>query len=254
LGVLRFFDFSATRLQRHYGCQTVPPAFRLMDLRELKAAFSGTDILLVEVEDLGDSDESPALRVAGNIESYTAAVKALNIPVVFFSLEKLETTDFTYSPEDGKPRLDDDDDEEEDSPEHDLCSVNVELGQFKSHLGGVGRIRLYAPMQPNGLTYFIENEWYAKFWECWDTAAQSVDQGYASAKANRDEADNRRRKELIARLDGLLNDNKFARLPTQKAKIAYAKMKIPGIDCLGSGALKDAISDLSARIDAKAIE
>jgi hypothetical protein len=234
-----------------------------MDLKELESAFTAASILLVEVEDLDNTANRRALRVAGRLEDYIAAAKALHILVVFYFLEKLETADFLYSPEDGEfPAANDDevddynedyDDEPKDPSEQDLCAVKVELQSFKRHLGDVGRIWLYAPTQPNGLTYLLKKEWYTQFIESRQSALESIHQGFADEQDDRCAEENQRRIEFAAKLDDLAYDKKFARLPTQKAMLAYAKLNIPGLDGLDNSALKNAISDLWAKMIAKGI-
>jgi hypothetical protein len=211
-----------------------------MDLEELAAAFKPANVLLVKVEDLNDSVDSRSLRVSGELADYIAAAKALNSPVVFAYAETLDAEDFLYFP--------DDTDEEDDSEEQDLCAVNPDLEEFKRYIGRVGRVTLYLPTSPEGLTYVVANTWYDKFLERRDAATGSVDQRYEDAQAERDQAKDKRLSALTARLDDLVNDRKFVRLPTQKAMLAYAKVNIPGIAELDGVSLKNAISDLAARI------
>jgi hypothetical protein len=219
-----------------------------MNFAELEATFKAADIVLVEVEDLDDADDSRSLRVAGDLGNYISAAKALRIPVVFVYLETLEAEDFVYRPGD------DDADEEEDSQEQDLCSANAELSQFRTHVGEVGSFTLYAAMQPKYLTYFIENAWYAEFWKSRDSTTESIDQEYADSQADLDDEETQRLREVTARLNDLVNDKKFVRLPTQKAMLAYAKLNIAGIDEMDTGTLKAAISDIAAQIIAKGPE
>jgi hypothetical protein len=109
-------------------------------------------------------------------------------------------------------------------------------------------------VQPTGMTYVIENAWYVDFWKCRVSTTNSIDQGHAAAQADIDEEEGKRLSEVAARLKNLLNDKEFARLPTQKAMLAYAKRKIAGIDEIDSETLREAISDLKAEIVAKGSE
>jgi site-specific recombinase len=219
-----------------------------MDIEQLRTAFRAADIILVEVEDLDGLNDSRTMRVAGELLDYISAVKALRIPVVFVYIETLEAEEFMYRPSD------DDTDAAEDSEEQDLCSINMELKQFKEHIGEVGSFTLYAAMQPKGVTHFIENAWYAEFWKCRVSTTDSIDRKCEAAQADLDNADTRRLCEVTARLKHLVNDKKFARLPTQKAMMAYAKLNIAGIDEMDAGTLKEAISDIAAQILAKRSE
>jgi hypothetical protein len=242
-----------------------PADYARMDLKELESVFGSASILLVEVEALDDAVDRRALRIAGCLEDYIAAAKALHILVVFYFLEKLQTADFLFSAEDDElPAADDDEvdddcegEDETDGPkdhsEQDLCAVKVELQRFKSHLGDVGRIWLYAPTQPNGLTYLIESKWYTQFLDIRDSALESIHQRFSDEQAGRFAAENQRRIGLAAKLDDLANDKKFARLPTQKAMLAYAKLNVPGLDDMDNDALKSAISELWAKMIAKGV-
>jgi hypothetical protein len=214
-----------------------------MDLEETRAAFRAANILLVEVEDIDDSPQS--LRIAADLADYISVVKALHIPVVFIYLETLEMEDFIYLDGDAET------DEEDESRRLDLCSINVELKRFKKHIGEIGSFTLYAAMQPKGLTYFNGNDWYAEFWKCRESATNSIDQGKVESQVNLDDEERKRLGEVTARLSELVNDTKFARLPTQKAMLAYAKLHIAGISEIDNATLKAAISDIAAHILAK---
>jgi hypothetical protein len=80
-----------------------------MDLKELESAVGVAGILLVEVEGLDDSTGRGALRVAGPLDNYIAAAKALGVLVVFYFLETLQSADFIYSLEDDELPVGDDD-------------------------------------------------------------------------------------------------------------------------------------------------
>jgi len=222
-----------------------------MNVDELVAAFKTANILLVRVEYLDDSVDSRGLRVSGELSDFIAAAKALLIPVVFVYAEKLDAGDFFYRHEDNE--AEESLDETAVSTEQDLCLVNIELEQFKKYVGEIGSFTLYAAIQPKGLTYFIENEWYAHFWECRDSITESIEQQDVDSQADRDEEEDKQLGALRARLDELVTDKKFARLPTQKAMVEYAKLHVSGIDGLDSADLRDAISELRARIIAKGI-
>ena len=218
-----------------------------MHFQELGTAFQAANITLIEVENFDDADDYRSLRVAGNLANYISAANALHVPVVFVYLEELEVEDFLYRP--GNDEADDDE-----TQERDLCSVNLELKPFKKYLGEVGSFTLYAPLQPKGLTYLIENDWYTEFWKCRDSAAELVEQQYANSQASIDEEENKRLAAVTTRLNNLVNDEKFARLPTQKSMLAYARRNVAGVDAMDRGTLKEAISDIAAQIIAKGSE
>jgi hypothetical protein len=55
---------------------------------------------------------------------------------------------------------------------------------------------------------------------------------------------------MLAKLRGLVDDKKFACLPTQKAMLQYAIRKFPELQDLNPADLKLEIQELKARIDA----
>jgi len=135
----------------------------LMELSKLKALFKSAGVLLVEVENIDDPDESGALCVVGTVDEYLAAVKALSIPVVFVHAEKLLEEDFRYSAVEDAAVLQADVDPDTDIEEYDLCDVNPELFTFKQHVGSVGLFTLFAALPPKGIAYVLENEWWTRF-------------------------------------------------------------------------------------------
>jgi hypothetical protein len=191
------------------------------------------------------------LRAVGAVDDYLAAIKALSVSAVFVYAEKLEARDFRWSP--GDDEIDDDliaEEPEVGSEELDLCAGNPELRAFKQHVGQAGRFTFYASIGVRGLGYILENEWFTRFRDSQESAIDSVEQQAAEESENHDKEEEQRRAALTEKLEQLMHDKKFARLPTQKAKIAYAKINISGIDELGSAELRNAISELTAKIAA----
>ena len=72
-----------------------------MDVAELRAMLAADEILLIEIEDLGDRFEAKGLRVSGSLQDYVSALKALKIEVVFVYVDKLEAEDFLYAQDEG---------------------------------------------------------------------------------------------------------------------------------------------------------
>jgi len=216
-----------------------------MELEELKAAFKASGILLVEVEELHDSLDSKALRVSGNLEEYIQAAQALQNRVVFVYAQTLDEEDFLYGSEDPDAESDDTDEEQ------DLCATEPELQPFRAQIGAVGSFHFYAPVPEKGLSYVVVRDWYRRFYGYRYSAIESLEERAAESRAGRDREESRHLRELEGQLDGLIDDRKFARLPTQKAMLAYAKMNIAGIEELDEDRLKSVISNLAARILAK---
>jgi hypothetical protein len=223
-----------------------------VELKEIEAAFQTAKVLLVEVEDLDEVIRRSALHVIGDFAKFSSAVTSLRIPAVFFSLDKLDASAFAYSPDSDDSSTEfDQNDVEEEASEQDLCAVDSELRGFKQYIGSIGRILMFAPTEHMQLTYVIEKPWFSEFWECRKAAVSLINQRDQDSQATLIEEEDKQLSEVTARLDDLLNDNKFARLPTQKAMLAYAKLHISGLDEVDEGYLKEAISNLRAKIIAK---
>jgi hypothetical protein len=213
-------------------------------LEELKSAFKAADILLVEVEGegLNESRVSAAFHVTGSLEQYIQAAQALQNRVVFVYAQTLDKEDFLYGSEDPDGESGDRDEDQ------DLCDIEPELKLFRARIGSVGSFHFYAPVPEKGLCYVVEHEWYTRFYEHRDSAIDGLEERAAESQAHRDQEESTRLRELERQLDGLVHDKKFARLPTQKAMLAYAKMNIAGIEELDQDSLKVAISNLAAKI------
>jgi hypothetical protein len=110
-----------------------------------------------------------------------------------------------------------------------------------------------APVQPNGLNFVIDNEWYDNFLICREVASESIDQIRAESRAKHDEEERTRNAAVLTKIDDLVNDNSFARLPTQRAMLAYARDLIVGIEDLDETTLKGAISGVWAKIKARGL-
>jgi hypothetical protein len=225
-----------------------------MEINELTAKFHAVGILLAQAESFPEAVESGSITVSGSLEEYLAAVKALGIAVVFVSQEKLVDDDFQYSADsdveeysneegDGAPG--------DDIHTQDLRAVNPELHLFKKYVGEIGRSTFFAPTSPTGLMFEIEQEWYGRFWESWQSAVNTLTEQSADEREALERDERRRRQELTAQLEALASDTKFVGLRTQRAMVAYAKDKIPELDELEPGDLRSAIADLKARIDAR---
>ena len=223
-----------------------------MELREIEGAFQTAEILLVEVQDLDDVIGTRALRVVGDLAKFSSTVTTLRIPVVFYSLDKLDAWAFVYSEENDDPSSEfDQNDGETEALEEDLCAVDSKLEGFKRYIGSIGRICMYAPMEHIQLTYVIENPWFTEFWECRHAAVELSNERRHDSQSILIDEENKQLREVAARLDDLVNDKHFVRLPTQKAMLAYAKLHISGLDDVDKSFLKEAISDLYAKIVAK---
>lgn len=218
-----------------------------MDVAELKAVLAADEILLIEIEGLGDRFEAKGLRVSGSLQEYVSALNALKIEVVFVYAEKLEAEDFLYAQDEGVDDL-------EDVADVDLRLESPELKRYDEWTGVVGRLSLYAETRTTALTYIIDNDWYGEFLEHRDLACDSLERRRGDVHNERAHAEAMKLSEIESTLKSLIDDKKFARLRTQKAMLAYAKEHIPGLGDIDAGMLRTAISDLAAMVQARGID
>jgi hypothetical protein len=216
-----------------------------MDINELKSKFQAAGVLLVQAEPFPDAVESGSLCVSGSLDDYLAAVKALGMGVVFVSLERLDDQDFQYCQYE-------DDLLEYDIDSQDLRAVNPELHFFKKYVGEIGRFDFFAPVLPKGVMFVLEQEWYERFLESRQSAVETIEEQSAGERDVLEQQLDQRHHDLVAQLEKLVSDEKFTRLPTPKAMLAYAREKIPELDDLEPSELRTAIAELKARIDARA--
>ena len=217
-----------------------------MDVAELRAMLAADEILLIEIEDLGDRFEAKGLRVSGSLQDYVSALKALKIEVVFVYVEKLEAEDFLYAQDEGVDDL-------EDVADVDLRLESLELKRYDEWMGEVGRLLLYAETRTTALTYIIDNDWYGEFLEHRNIAYDSLERKRGDVHNERAHAEAMKLSEIESALKSLIDDKKFTRLRTQKAMLAYAKEHISGLEDIDATMLRTAISDLAAMVQARGI-
>jgi hypothetical protein len=212
-----------------------------MDLEALKQTLRSAGTHPVQVEGSAFPSDAHGETVVGALDDFIEALKALRTPIVLICVEVLEESDFEYEPEQ----------DEGTSVAIDLCREYPELERFKQHIGGIGRFRLFVPMPPINLNYYIQQSWHRDYENCWFAAAERVNRMVADAEASAEAANEARVTELVSKVRSLIDDKKFSRLPTQKAMLAYALDKIPGLDEIERAVIKEEIQELHARILAR---
>lgn len=115
-----------------------------MTLDELTAQIKAAGIFPIPVENNVPDDESEGLLVAGGLQAYLEALKAVRSTYVLIFSESLELTDFSLE---GESELSED---EEDTPDEsvDLRTIDPSLKPFERHLGEHGVFYLSACVGP----------------------------------------------------------------------------------------------------------
>ncbi len=242
-----------------------------MTLKELAKIFTSKNMHLILVEEL--SAHRANLAFVGPLDKYLEAIEVLGGRAIFVSTMSITEEHFNYAPNkrvlDSSATLpfqthqsaavwpyptnnhEDEEGEEgvEETQEFDLCSVVPELEDFKERIGEDG----YFELSACNLTYSIYEEWAQEMGIWQANAKEIVDQqmlaGWESVKAER----SLKWEKIIKKLQALISDKDFVRLPTQLAMRVYAIDKIPELEQLNEGRLKQEIQGLRAKVQARKI-
>jgi hypothetical protein len=217
-----------------------------MNLQELKEKLKTTNLHPIHLEG-SPLDSTRGEIFLGDIEEYIEAALVLGASAVFIFTETLEIERFQYELEI------DNEDSESDLEEIDLCKFNPMLEKFKEHIGQVGMFKLSIPVPEAHISFYINEDWWLEFIKLWSETTDRIDENQEAAHAQQRAAQELEEKQIIKSLSGLLRDEDFVRLPTQRSMIEYAKEKIPGLETVDAITLKSEIQNLHAKIKAKGL-
>lgn len=214
-----------------------------MTLAELSSQLHGEGLFPVRVESIPENHDD--MVFVGSISEFIQAAKAMQSSIVFVSTFTLSEEHFL--------RISPDEDEDEDDVGEpiDLCQVVPELNNLKGRIGQDGHIDLSVPGSKGSLTLRIAEDWIFTFAELHSQALRLLRQVSLEKRAQEEALEEARTHHLLRNLRGLVTDKAFARLPTQKAMLAYALEDFPELESLGEEVLRNEIQNLKARIDAQ---
>lgn len=229
------------------------------DFNEISNYFQQEGISLIHLE---CSELKAATNYfKGNIQSFVAAVKALNETVVFVQTIVLSESDFYHEPENeilGEYQSSKDNDSSLSDKRVNLIQFSGELSEFRKYIDKTHFLLFRVFFKNQSLTYIHYADWVEEFNKIYDAAEeifetreQELRQRQEQAEALLKEESGKLEAELIQMLEVLGDDAKFVSLPTQKAKQEYALAIYPELGGLPSFRLKDEISKLNARIQAR---
>ncbi len=197
----------------------------------------------------------------GDLQTFVAAVKALNENVVFVQIIVLSEIDFYYEPENeilGEYQISEDDGDLSSGKRINLIQFSGDLSEFRKYIDQTHFLLFRVFFKNQSLTYIHYADWVEEFNKVYDAAEeifetkeQELKQQQEQAEAQLREESGKLEAELIQMLEVLSDDAKFVSLPTQKAKQEYALALYPELSGLPSFRLKDEISKLNARIQAR---
>ena len=218
-----------------------------MTLSELQSRLKAAGLVPILVTNATPDDERKRLLFSGSLGEYLEAAKALEARAVVVYSETLEEDDFLVESGAGE---DADSDADSDAALVNLCDVDSKLLRFKDRIGEHGVFVLSIVVQDEHLDLGLEEPWWREFVDLRDEVMDRV----ANEQEERMEAARSRvevaARAMLSKLHGLVDDKKFACLPTQKAMLQYALRKFPELQDLNPADLKTEIQELKARIDA----
>lgn len=215
-----------------------------MILTDLLSKLRKEGLFPIQVEELPSHREN--LAFVGSLSEYIEAAKALQSTVIFISTITLSNEHFLWS--------DPDADYETSSDERvNLCQIVPELKNFTCRIGQHGHINLSVSWLNGSLTLAVIEDWMVEFIELYSQAQELLCRASLETHAQEDAAEEARRQHLLGNLRGLIEDEDFVRLPTQRAMLAYALDDFPELESLEAAVLKSEIQNLKARIDARGL-
>jgi hypothetical protein len=222
-----------------------------LDINELVGSIEDQGIKVVHI----DYSEFKATRLKGDRDNFVAAVKAFDEKVVFLQDFSFDEDDFFHELK--KPVLG-----EYDNPPTengiDLRQFLPELGDYKRHLGQTSAIILRVFYKNHYFSYWQNAEWYDDFTEQFERARVIFEEKERLLTEKHElelnaarESREKRETYLRGLLENFTNDENFISLKTQKMKQEYAIAQYPELAELSQFTLKEEISNLNARIEAR---
>lgn len=219
-----------------------------MEIEILKEKLRSAKLHPVHVEGSPVDEGTRGNRFIGSLEEYLDAMRAIAAPAIFIRTEAFDEWHFFHAPE-GQDELPDDDAEPVD-----LRRITTALRAFERHLGTIAMYKLSSTLTADSLDFVINEPWWIEFLKLRETATDQVDGDLAASEAKSRADQQARDRNALSALGGLLSNPNFARLPTQKAMIAFAIDQIPELASVDENALKIEIQNLHAKIKAKALD
>lgn len=218
-----------------------------MDLAQLKDELRAAKLHPVHVEGSPLEDRLRDFTFIGDLPEYVEAVHALGTSVVLVFTEVLNEHRFHYAPRENSPPPDD-------AGSVDLCAIKPGLSKFKNKIGETAMFKLSAAMAGGNLSYYINEKWWLDFMKLWEDATDQVELEYATTQARIQSDREAKNRNVLKALADLIHEEEFVTLPTQRAMIAYALDKVPGLTAVDEIALKAEIQTLHAKIKAKGLD
>jgi hypothetical protein len=228
-----------------------------MDIKTLKETILAAKLHPIFVDGSAHEESSSSNRFIGSLDEYLAAIQALSAPAVFFRISRLEESMFFYeldTQDDFAEEEDEKADETDESGEVDLRLINKELLKFEERIGSIATYQLTCGLGSDALEYVIDEPWWLDLDGALSSTRDSFDSNVEAMRAKARKEAQSRNLNTIRALHKLIDDNEFVILKTQKAMIAYAKLRIPELEHLDEFALKREVQEMDALINARGLK
>jgi hypothetical protein len=196
-----------------------------------------------------------SIELKGDLGSFIATAKAFNENVVFFQ-------DFSFDQDDFFLEINESILGEYATPASEdginLIQFLPALEEYKNYVGQTSSIILRVFYQNKVFAYWHNAIWFEDFIKLFKQAQSIFVQKEKAIREQQAQQQNAAREEaaqredyLRALLKELSTDDKFISLKTQKAQQEYAQARFPELSELSQHILRDEISNLNARIQAR---
>ena len=222
-----------------------------INISEIISTIEAQGIKVIQI----DYSEAKSTRLKGGLDNFIAAVKAFDEKVIFLQDFSFDEEDFFHELK--EPVLGDYDEELGENGIN-LTQFLPELGEYKSYLEQTSALIFRVFYKNQSFSYWQNAEWYEAFIEKFEKAREIFNEKEQEIRAQQEleinaerEAQEERESNLRGLLENLITDDKFISLKTQKAKQEYAIAQYPELSELSQFVLKEEISTLNARIEAR---
>lgn len=196
-----------------------------------------------------------SIELRGSLEDFIATAKAFNENVIFLQSFSFGEDDFLCEFE--KPILG----EYDEPPSEDginLAQFLPELKEYENHIGKTNLLIFRVFYKNQVCAYWHKADWFEAFTDLFDKAQDIFEVKEEAAKDHQAQQQNAAVEEAAEResylsnlLKEFITDDRFESLKTQKAQQEYILLCCPELNELPQHILKDEISNLNARIQAK---
>lgn len=135
-----------------------------------------------------------------------------------------------------------------------MCVVEPRLSTFKDKAGTTGSFKFFASVVSASMEFETREPWWNEFLELWSEAREIVEERHAVESQRLEAVEEQNNEIVLSRMRGLINDEQFLSLPTQRAMRAYALEAIPELEEFTDEFVKSEIQTITAKIHARGLK